>query len=303
MTLSNARARTARGALAMFIAVAAFSFMDALLKSFSTHYPPLQVSALRALASIPFILLPLWWQGRLRELQPVRWELHLLRGVLGIAMLGTFVFALREASLASVYSVYMGAPLLIAAMAAFLLGERVGVRQWIAIGIGFVGVLVILQPRSDGLPLVAGLGTVISALCYAAAAITARVLTRSEHSAAIVLSFLVVVAVGATLLSLGSWTPIQAEDWLALACVGVTGAIGQHYITTAFRDAPAATVAPIEYTALLWGAGIDWVVWQATPASNVFAGATLVVAAGLYVALYGQTGAASTPDQAREDRA
>jgi hypothetical protein len=100
----------------MFIAVAAFSWMDALLKIFSVHYPPLQVSAMRALASIPFVVLPLWWRGALHELRPVRIELHLLRGVLGIVMLATFVYALREASLASVYSVYMGAPLLIAAL-------------------------------------------------------------------------------------------------------------------------------------------------------------------------------------------
>lgn len=280
-----------RGVLAMFVAVAAFSCMDALLKIFSIHYPPLQVSAIRALASIPFVVLPLWWRGALHELRPVRVELHLLRGALGIVMLATFVFALREASLASVYSVYMGAPLLIAALATWLLGERADARQWLAIGVGFVGVLVILKPAPGGLPLLAGLGAVLSALCYASAAITARVLTRSDRSPAMVLSFLVVVAVGAGLAAASSWVAVREADWVLIAGVGLTGAIGQHYITEAFRHAPAATVAPIEYTALLWGAGLDWVFWQVTPATNVLVGATLVVAAGVYVALHGRAAA------------
>lgn len=270
----------------MLIAVAMFSAMDALLKIFAGHYPALQVSAMRALASIPFVVLPLWWRGRLHELRPVRVRLHLVRGVLGIVMLGTFVFALREASLASVYSIYMGAPLLIAGMASVWLGERAGPRQWSAIGLGFCGVLIILKPAPGGLPLIAGLGAALSALCYATAAITSRVLTRSEHSAAMVFSFLVVVAVGTALVSAHTWQPIRGEDWVLIGCVGITGAIGQHYITEAFRHAPAATIAPIEYTALLWGASIDWFFWQVTPATNVLIGATLVVAAGLYVALH-----------------
>ena len=78
----------------MFIAVAAFSFMDALLKTFSAHYPPLQVSAIRAAASLPFVLLPLCLAGRLAELRTRRPGMHLLRGLLGVAMLATFVFAL-----------------------------------------------------------------------------------------------------------------------------------------------------------------------------------------------------------------
>ena len=93
----------------MFVAVAAFSLMDALLKLFAAHYPPIQVTAIRALASLPFLLVPLWYRGRLAELRPQRIGLHLLRGALGILMLVTFIMALRDASLSSVYSLYMSA--------------------------------------------------------------------------------------------------------------------------------------------------------------------------------------------------
>lgn len=278
------QSRGAQGVLAMFIAVAGFSCMDALLKVFAAHYPPIQVTALRAAASLPFLLLPLWWQGRLRELRPERPWLHLLRGLLGVVMLSTFVMALSQGALASVYSIYMVAPLLIAALAAFWLGERVDLGRWLAIGLGLIGVLIILRPDTGGLPLFAGLAAALSALCYALAAITARVLTRTDTSASIVFSFLTLVLAIALIFALPNWVRIRPEDYALIAAVGIFGAIGQHYITEAFRHAPAAVVAPIEYTALVWAMIIDWTFWSVLPGSGMLRGAALVVLAGLYVA-------------------
>lgn len=268
----------------MFIAVAAFSFMDALLKQFAAHYPPFQVSTLRAAASLPFVLVPMWLAGRLGELRPARLGLHLVRGLLGVVMLATFVAALREAPLASVYSVYMAAPLLIAALAAWWLGERVDAGRWLAIVVGLAGVLVILQPRPGGLSWAAGVFATLSALCYALAAITARVLTRTERSPTMVVTFLVIVTLVAGGIAAPDWVSIRPGDWLLIAATGALGAIGQHAITEAFRHAPAAVVAPIEYTALLWGLGIDFVVWSVWPNATMMGGATLVIAAGIYVA-------------------
>jgi len=268
----------------MFVAVAAFSFMDALLKLFAAHYPPFQVTAIRALASLPFLLVPFWYQGRLAELRPQRIGLHLVRGALGVLMLVTFIMALRDASLSSVYSLYMSAPLLIAALAALLLKEKIDLGRWLAIVVGLIGTLIILQPRPGGLPLLAGLTAGLSALCYAFAAITARILTHSEKSPAIVLSFLLIIAVVAGAIALPNWMPIRDSDWWLIVAAGGFGAAGQHYITEAFRHAPAAVVAPVEYTALLWGIGIDWIAWSLWPNRTVLGGASLVIAAGIYVA-------------------
>ena len=268
----------------MFVAVAAFSFMDALLKLFAAHYPPMQVTAIRGAASLPFVVLPLWYAGRLGELKPTRLGLHLFRGVLGIIMLATFVLALREAPLASVYSIYMAAPLLIAALAAWWLKEKVDGGRWLAIVIGLIGVIVILQPRPDGLPMIAGIAAVASALCYALAAITARVLTRTERSSAMVFTFLMIITLVAGALALPGWVAIRPSDGWLIVAIGGLGAAGQHYITEAFRHAPAAVVAPIEYTALLWGIAIDWVAWSVLPGGMMLGGASLVIAAGLYVA-------------------
>jgi drug/metabolite transporter (DMT)-like permease len=134
----------------MVAAVACFSLMDAGMKQLSASYPTLEVTFLRGAASLPFVLVWVLASAGPRSLVPRRWGLHLLRGALGMAMIGCFVFALRDLPLSTAYTIYFVAPLLIAALSVPLLGERVGPRRWVAIGIGLVGVLVVLRPGVDG---------------------------------------------------------------------------------------------------------------------------------------------------------
>jgi drug/metabolite transporter (DMT)-like permease len=135
----------------MLAAVAVFSCMDALLKLLSAWYPPLQVAVLRGAASLPFTLLPLVFSGRLGELRPRRWPMHLLRGVLTAVLLGSFIYAVRELSLANAYAVFLSAPLIVAALSVPLLGERGNARTWVAILAGLAGVIIMLRPTSSGL--------------------------------------------------------------------------------------------------------------------------------------------------------
>src|SRR5262245_31307123 len=100
----------------MLIAAAAFSGLDALLKIFSQHYPPMQVAALRGAASIPFLLLHVALTGRFRDLRPVRYGFHILRGTLALITMVAFVYAVRVLSLADTYSIFLAAPLLITAL-------------------------------------------------------------------------------------------------------------------------------------------------------------------------------------------
>ena len=117
--------RNLRGVLAMLAAVACFSMMDALLKILAGHYPPMQVAALRGLGALPLVLAYVLWRGELRKLLRVRWRLHLLRGVLVVAMLALFTASLRTLGLAEAYTLFFIAPLLITALSAPVLGERV----------------------------------------------------------------------------------------------------------------------------------------------------------------------------------
>lgn len=271
------------GITSMLAAALFFSGMDAILKLFAGHYPPIQVSALRGAASIPFVVLPLMFTGRLRELRPVRWPLHLVRGALGIGMLVTFVYAVRSLSLANTYAVFMVAPLLIAALSVPLLGEHVDFKRWMAILIGLGGVLVMLRPSASGFIAFGALAALAAAVAYSCSAILSRILLRTDTTASLVFGFLLSLTVVAGLFALPDWVALRADDGWWLLGVGLLGALGQHFAIDAFRHAPASVLAPFEYTALLWGALIDWFAWNTLPTANVFLGGGIVVVTGVYL--------------------
>jgi drug/metabolite transporter (DMT)-like permease len=267
----------------MLAAVASFAFMDASMKQLAEHYSPMQVTFLRGAASLPFLLAALAWSGAWGELRSVRPGLQLLRGLLGIVMLVTFIYALQRLTLADTYAVFMCAPLLVTALSVPLLGERVPLRRWGAVSVGLLGVLVVLQPTGAGLASLGGLAAVASALVYALVAITTRILGRTDSSRAIVVWFIAIMTLGSGAAAVTSWSPVPAAHLPWIAFIGVTGALGQYFITESFRSAPPAVVAPFEYTALLWAIGLDWVLWLALPDARMLVGAVIVVASGLYI--------------------
>lgn len=277
------RADNLRGVLMMVIAVGAFALMDACLKQLTPHYPAMQVAALRAYASLPVVML---WAGVLgirARLFQVRWSLHLLRGAIGIVMMASFAYALRSLPLSEAYAIFFFAPLLITALAAPLLGERVGANRWWAIAIGMIGVLVVLRPSSAQMYSIGGLAVLVATVCYAISAITARVLGRTDTSVSMVFWLMLFMAIGATALTGSNWTPVQrAHGWILLA-IAVTGSVGQYAVTEAFKRGQASLIAPFEYTALAWGLGLDWVIWKTLPQPVVLLGASIVVASGLFL--------------------
>jgi drug/metabolite transporter (DMT)-like permease len=267
----------------MIGAVALFSAMDALLKLLVEHYPPMQVTALRGLASIPFLLLPIVIRGRWSRLRTTRWHWHVVRGAIGVAMLGSFIYAVQRLSLADTYSIFMCAPLLIVALSVPLLRERVALGQWAAIAIGLAGVIVMLRPTGAGWATLGGLAAVLSAVCYAVSAIALRVLSRTETTESLVFYFTALLSLGAGLIALPGWRPMVLADLPLLLGIGVFGSIAQYLITEAFRNAPASVVAPFEYTALLWGVLLDLVVWKVLPGAITLLGGAVVIGAGLHL--------------------
>ena len=267
----------------MLTAVGLFAFMDASLKHLSQGYPPLELVVLRCLASLPFLLFYTAWRGNWSTLRPRNVPLHLVRGALAFTMLASFIYAVSKLSLADTYAVFLCAPLLMAGLSVPLLGERVTAGRWCAVALGLAGVLVMLRPTGTGLGTLGGLAAAVSALCYALSGITIRVLSRTDSNGAMVLSFLVLAALGALAGALPDWRALAGADFGWLAFIGVTGAVAQQLITEAFRSAPPAVVGPFEYTAMLWAFGLDWLLWQHLPTATVLIGSAIVAVSGLYV--------------------
>ncbi len=276
-----------RSIVFMLMAVGFFALMDAVLKTLAARYPVMQIAALRGLTAMPLVLLFVTWRGAWGSVWRIRWPLHLLRGVLGIAMLSLFTLGVRELPLSAAYTLFFIAPLLITALSVPILKERVPAAHWWAIAFGFFGVLIALRPSGQdlqaGFVSLGGLAVLGAALGYSFSAILGRLATRTDSVESLVLWMMVMMAAGAGALALPNWVEVQRADAPLLLALAVTGFCGQLAITEAFRHGQASAVAPFEYSALAWGLGLDWLIWHTLPSFHTWMGATIVIASGLYL--------------------
>lgn len=280
---AHAAASNLRGIASMLCAVGCFAFMDAAMKQLVAAYAPMQVAFIRGAASLPCILIAAWLLGQWRELRAVRWSLHIARGVLFVFMLWSFVYALGILSLADAYSIFLCAPLLITALSRPVLGERVSLSRGIVIAIGLLGVVLMLRPSGTHMVTWGGLAAFGAAAAYAIGAMFIRILSRTDTAVATVFWSLAVMTLLAGVLALPAWQPVQSQYWPWIVAVGIAGTLGQQFVTDAFRRAAPAIVAPFEYTSLLWGVALDWVLWSVLPDSRMYVGAGIVVSSGLYL--------------------
>ncbi|MDK6080469.1 DMT family transporter [Massilia varians] len=267
----------------MVLAVFMFALMDTVMKVLSQRYPAIQVAALRSLTSLPLIAVYVGIKVGYGDIFRIRWPLHILRAVLGIAMLSFFAFGIRKLSLAEAYTIFFIAPAIITALSVWFLKERVDVPRWIAISVGLCGVLVVLRPSGAGFLTIGGLAVLGAAAMYAVSAITVGILARTDRSEHMVFWLMLMMSIGAGLLAAPGWVGMRTGDIPLLLGLALSGFIGQLAITEAFAKGDASSVAPFEYTALAWAVGLDWLLWQTLPDGWTVAGAAIIIGSGMYL--------------------
>jgi drug/metabolite transporter (DMT)-like permease len=272
-----------RSIAAMLVAVFFFALMDSLLKLLSAHYPAAQVAALRGWTALPLVLGYLAWRRSWRRVWSVRWPLHAVRGVLAVVMLTSFTWGLQSLPLANAYTLFFVAPLLITLLAIPMLGERVRPTHLIAIAAGLTGVVIALRPAPGAFLGWSGLAILLSAACYAASAVLGRLACRTDAPDSLVWWSMVALALGGTALAWPHWQPVLASHAPWLLGLAATGFVAQLAITEAFRHGQASAVAPFEYTALVWGVALDAAVWGVWPDAPTLIGASVIIAAGMYL--------------------
>jgi drug/metabolite transporter (DMT)-like permease len=260
-----------------------FTVMEGLVKWLSAGYSTLQIAFCRSLGALAVaMVLASLSGGGLKSLRTRHLGGQLWRSAFGFVSLLGFFYAYGAMPLADTIAIGMAAPIFMAALSVWLLGERVGLHRWSAVIVGFVGVLVMLRPgvgATNPVALIALGATIL----YALAMIQVRKLSRTESSNAIVFYFSLfsTIAAGATMPFL--WVTPGWSDAALLAGVGLLGGAGQLCLTQAYRLAPVAVVAPFDYLALIWGTAIGWYVWSDLPDAPTIAGAGVVAASGLYI--------------------
>ena len=284
---SRAPETTAGGNLAgiatMVAGVFCLATMDALAKFLGAGYPVVQLIFLRSVIALPLLLAIAWFsEGGLAGLRTRRPWVHVFRAVLVALAIFTFYTALTYLPLAEVTAIAFAAPLMMTAMSRPLLGEHVGWRRWSAVLVGFLGVLIVVKPGTAAFQ-PAALIALAAALLYALMLMTARKFAASESA----ISLVVWSTAGAGLIAAAAmpfaWTPVAASDAGWFLALGGLGAVTMLLLTRAFHLAPAAVVAPFDYTALIWALAYGWLIWGEVPAASTWAGAAVIAGAGLYV--------------------
>ena len=269
------------GFLYMFLSVCTFSVMDLLVK-WSNDYPTGEVLFFRGF----FGLLPTYFlipKNKLKTFYTTeRSKEHLFRCLMGLMALIAIVIALRELPLAVVVSLSYAAPLFITVLSIFLLSEKVGVFRWLAVLIGFVGVIIIAEPGFKGmnylyfLPLIFCVG-------MAFVTITIRKLSTTEPIWLISIFFTITISIaGLATIPMG-WIMPNFQDFILLALIGVTGGSANLFLTQSYKLSEVSLVAPLKYLALVFAIIFGYLIWHEIPTVKTLIGASLVVLASLII--------------------
>jgi drug/metabolite transporter (DMT)-like permease len=271
-----------KGILLKVLALALFALMDVILKQLSDNYGSFQVAFFRGITALPVVFVILQWQGGVAKLKTPQWRLHLVRGVLGVSMLSAIIYAFSQMKLADAYAIFYAAPLFVTLLSVFILKEHVGRHRWMALAIGMVGVMIMLNPGNASFSL-AALACLYGTVAYAGLVIIMKILHRTESTAVQAFYFTLSITVGAGLLAIFNWQPVRLEDaWLLLG-LGVSAASAQYVMTDAYGRAPASLLAPYEYTAMIWGLLFGFMFWREVPTLVMVFGAIIVGSSGLYI--------------------
>lgn len=267
----------------LLLGVAGGLGLDLAAKAILATYSLEQFVFLRSLIGVTIFLLLAKQFGGADSLKTKRWGWHLLRTGLACGAMFGFFYGLARMPLVDALTLGFTAPLMVTALSVPLLGEHVGWRRWIAVSIGFVGVLIILRPGAQSITF-AHVAVLISSFCYACLALTARKLATTESSYS--LSVYVVTGpllISSVKLSGGNWQVPDATGWLLFAIAGTCSVIAWIGIIGGYRRAAPAMLAPFEYTALVGGALAGYYIWGEVPDRWVAAGALVIIASGLFV--------------------
>jgi drug/metabolite transporter (DMT)-like permease len=256
--------------------------LDLCAKWLLADYSLPQFVFLRSVFGLSFFLVTARFYGGLGNLRTSRWKWHLFRTLLATGAMFGFFYGLSRMPLVNALTIAFTAPLFVTGLSVPFLGEHVGWRRWLAVIVGFVGVLIVLRP-GQGMFTPAAIGVIIAALCYAGLALTARKLAATESS----FSLAVYVVTGPLLVSStllpGNFTMPTAGGWFLFALAGLCSALAWVGIVGGYRRAPPAMLAPFEYTAIIGAAIAGYLIWDEVPDVWVITGGLVIIASGLFI--------------------
>ena len=316
--LMNTINKNILGVSSLVLGILIFSLQDIAVKWIGGDYPVMEIVTFRSLVALPLTLLFFRYEGGQGLPTTQRHKLEYIRGLFFFLSYTTHFMGLAALPLAEIAAIRFSGPLMITILSVVMLGETVGPRRWLALLVGFMGVLLIVRPGLATFNL-GSIFILISVLFYALATMLTRKLQTTDSSATMAYYSSLVYLIATVILSplvifvgdfpdahpsiaflFRAWTMPSLLDWVIMSGLGFVWAGGMYFIARAYSMALASVVAPFEYLALpinvMWG----FVLWREFPTWMTWAGATLTLGSGAYILYRDQKERSENAMQSRE---
>src|SRR5689334_17724705 len=262
--------------------LALFCTMDAMVKSLGSVYGPFQLMTFRSVvAALPIAIL-VWRSGDLRTVRSNRPWLQAARIVAALGSSAGFFYVFPRMPLVDAYAISFAAPFFMVGLSVPLLGEQVGWRRWTAVAVGFLGVIIMLDPLGLSFHTMS-LVVLGATFCYSLSTVLVRVNSRHDSDAATLFWFSIVTSVVSFGAAIPDWVWPPAIDWVWLLLLGLLGGVAQVLVTRAWRLAPAGVLAPFAYAGIVLAVLYGYLWFKEEPSWTVWLGLPLVIGSGLYI--------------------
>ena len=274
----------------MLLAATAFALMtsvDTIFKLMTGGHPSYQILLISGCFSILPIIGWAFLTGGLQRLHTERPFLHFIRGSIGVLSSYCAIYAYARLPLADFYAIVFSGPLLVTVLSYFLLKEKIEAKRWLAIAIGFCGVLLVTHPDTEthGVTAMAGrIATFLSVACYAISVVMIRRMRIGESNLAFSFyGFVASTFIGGSILLIAGAPDLSTADFVHLMISGFLSGTASICLMTAYHRSPVAVVAPFQYTQIFWGALAGWLIWHQLPGQRLIGGAAIVAVSGLFL--------------------
>lgn len=267
--------------VAMLFAVLFVTIMSAQAKLIGIEYHPAQITFARAIVVLIFLTPLIYKLGGLNFLKTEKPILHFFRGVAGLIGNIMFFLAYQRLPLADVTVISQAVPIFSCILAIIFLKEIIGWRRWLAIFIGFIGVIIAINP--SGQIAVALIYALVGTLMWSITIIFLRLLGSTEHPVKTVFYFMLVSVIVTSFFQPFLWKEPSFEVILLFFGLGISAFLTQLLMTYALQKAPASIVSPFNYTGIIWAIIFDYIIWNSSPVFTTIAGGIIITIAGVYI--------------------
>jgi drug/metabolite transporter (DMT)-like permease len=294
MALASPFIRSGHSPIAgMALAATAFALLtavDTIFKLMAEGHPAYQILLVNGCFAVLPIITWALLTGGLGRLHTERPYLHLLRGSVSVVSAFCAIYAYSRLPLVDFYAIVFSGPLIVTALSAFWLNEKVDSARWLAVMVGFLGVVLVTHPfKNSGsghnLEMMAGrLAALLSVFCYSLSVIMIRRMRLGESNLAFAFyGYVASITISGTLLLISGGPPMLPADIAHLGLCGFLAGFSSICLMTAYHRSPVSLVAPFQYTQIFWGALAGWLLWAHLPDKHLVAGAFIVAGSGLFV--------------------